>query len=177
LARAHEAKAALAFMQLAIARTQVALEAAVLQSMPIAARYALDDRLIHVQAGVNSGAILYPQMWGAGEVTATVEKAPQRTKIRPPAAAGLFYAGDPRRLQASVSELLGEAQPSAKVLPKALIAPHAGYVYSGRVAAEAFATLRAGAQSVARVVLIGPAHFVPVRGIAAPTVDAFETPL
>jgi len=116
-------------------------------------------------------------MWVAGEVAATVEKASQRTKIRPPAAAGLFYAADARRLQATVSELLAEAEPSAKVLPKALIAPHAGYVYSGRVAAEAFATLRAGAPSVARVVLIGPAHFVPVRGIAAPTVDAFETPL
>src|SRR5262249_18082018 len=102
---------------------------------------------------------------GAGEVEAMVEKASQRTKIRPPAAAGLFYAGEPRRLQASVSELLGEVQPAAKVLPKALIAPHAGYVYSGRVAAEAFATLRASAQSIARVVLIGPAHFAPVRGI------------
>src|SRR5262247_3588005 len=116
-------------------------------------------------------------MWVAGEVAAMVEKPLQRTKIRPPAAAGLFYAADARRLQATVSELLGEAEPSAKVLPKALIAPHAGYVYSGRVAAEAFATLRASAQSVARVVLIGPAHFVAVRGIAAPTVDAFETPL
>jgi MEMO1 family protein len=133
--------------------------------------------LIHVHAGVNSGAILYPQMWGAGEVEATVEKASQRTKIRPPAAAGLFYAGHRQRLQTTVSELLGEAAPSANVLPKALIAPHAGYVYSGRVAAEAFATLRASAQSIARVVLIGPAHFVAVRGIAAPTVDAFETPL
>jgi MEMO1 family protein len=133
--------------------------------------------LIHFQAGVNSGAILYPHMWVAGEVEATVEKASQRAKIRPPAAAGLFYAGDPHQLQATVSELLGEAQPSTKVLPKALIAPHAGYVYSGRVAAEAFATLRAGAQWIARVVLIGPAHFVAVRGIAAPTVDGFETPL
>ena len=116
-------------------------------------------------------------MWGAGEVEATVENASQGTKIRPPAAAGLFYAGHRQELQTSVSELLGEAAPSANVFPKALIAPHAGYVYSGRVAAEAFATLRAGAPSVARVVLIGPAHFVPVRGIAAPTVDAFETPL
>ena len=106
-----------------------------------------------------------------------VEKASQRTKIRPPAAAGLFYAGQRQRLQTSVSELLGEVAQSANVLPKALIAPHAGYVYSGRVAAEAFATLRASAQSIARVVLIGPAHFVAVRGIAAPTVDAFETPL
>jgi AmmeMemoRadiSam system protein B len=106
-----------------------------------------------------------------------VERGSQGTKIRPPAAAGLFYAGHPHRLQTTVSELLGEVQPAAKVLPKALIAPHAGYVYSGGVAAKAFATLRASAQSIKRVVLIGPAHFVPVRGIAAPTVDAFETPL
>ena len=98
-------------------------------------------------------------------------------KIRTPAAAGLFYAGDPRRLRASVSELLGAAKPSASVVPKALIAPHAGYIYSGAVAAEAFATLGERAQSIKRVVLIGPAHFVPVRGVAAPTADAFETPL
>src|SRR6266446_7600477 len=116
-------------------------------------------------------------LWIAGEVEAMVEKASQRMKIRPPAAAGLFYAGHRQRLQTTVAELLGEVAPSANVLPKALIAPHAGYVYSGRVAAEAFATLRASAQAVERVVLIGPAHFVPVRGIAAPTVDAFETPL
>ena len=116
-------------------------------------------------------------MWVAGEVAATVEKASQRTKIRPPAAAGLFYAAHPDRLRTTVSELLDEAEPSPNVLPKALIAPHAGYVYSGRVAAEAFATLRARAPSIERVVLIGPAHFVPVRGIAAPTVEAFETPL
>lgn len=106
-----------------------------------------------------------------------MEKGSQRTKIRPPAAAGLFYAGNPTQLQTTVAELLDEVQPSAKVLPKALIAPHAGYVYSGGVAAKAFATLRDSAQSIKRVVLIGPAHFVPVRGIAAPTVDAFETPL
>src|SRR5262245_64470182 len=70
------------------------------------------------------------------------ERGTQTMKIRPPAAAGLFYAGDARRLQASVSELLGAVKPSAAVVPKALIAPHAGYVYSGRVAAEGFATLR-----------------------------------
>ena len=71
----------------------------------------------------------------------------------------------------------GAAPTPAKATPKALIAPHAGYVYSGGVAAAAFATLRANAHSITRVVLIGPAHYVPVRGIAAPTVDAFETPL
>jgi MEMO1 family protein len=106
-----------------------------------------------------------------------VEPDSQRTKIRLPAVAGLFYAGERRQLEATVVELLGAVKSSAEVLPKALIAPHAGYVYSGPVAAQAFATLRQRPQSVKRVVLIGPAHFVPVRGIAAPTVDAFETPL
>jgi AmmeMemoRadiSam system protein B len=62
-------------------------------------------------------------------------------------------------------------------MPKAVIAPHAGYVYSGRVAAAAFATLRGRAQAIERVVLVGPAHYLPVGGIAAPTVDDFETPL
>ena len=62
-------------------------------------------------------------------------------------------------------------------MPKALIAPHAGYVYSGRIAATAFATLRDSAQAITRVVLIGPAHYLHVHGIAAPTVDAFGTPL
>ena len=60
-------------------------------------------------------------------------------------------------------------------MPKALIAPHAGYAYSGGVAAAAFAMLRDSAQAITRVVLIGPAHYVQVGGIAAPTVDAFET--
>jgi hypothetical protein len=62
-------------------------------------------------------------------------------------------------------------------MPKALIAPHAGYVYSGRVAAAAFATLRDHATAIKRIVLFGPAHYVHVRGIAAPTVDDFESPL
>src|SRR3984893_4841505 len=82
-----------------------------------------------------------------------------------------------RHCERPVRDWLGEVAPSANVLPKALIAPHAGYVYSGRVAAEAFATLRASAQSLARVVLIGPAHLVAVGRIAAPPVDAFEPPL
>jgi MEMO1 family protein len=117
------------------------------------------------------------QIWEAHGGEATVEPNSQRPKVRPPAAAGLFYASDPDRLRASVAELIGAVEASTSVAPKALIAPHAGYVYSGSVAAEAFARLRAGAHAIKRVVLIGPAHFVPVRGIAAPTVDAFATPL
>src|SRR5208282_4266676 len=101
----------------------------------------------------------------------------QSMTTRPSAVAGLFYADDPDRLRTQVSDLLAAVTASTKVMPKALIAPHAGYTYSGRVAAAAFATLRDSAQTITRVVLIGPAHYVHVRGIAAPTVDAFETPL
>jgi len=97
--------------------------------------------------------------------------------IRPPAVAGRFYAGEPDRLQAEVSALLLEASAPCEIPPKALIVPHAGYVYSGCVAAAGFAMLRDSGSTIKRVVLIGPAHYVPVRGIAAPTVNALETPL
>jgi MEMO1 family protein len=97
-------------------------------------------------------------------------------KIRSAAVAGQFYPGDRQTLRTSVSRLLAAAPASPRPAPKALIAPHAGYIYSGQVAAAAFAAL-ADAQAVTRVVLIGPAHYVPVRGIAVPTADAFETPL
>jgi MEMO1 family protein len=99
------------------------------------------------------------------------------TRTRPPAVAGLFYPRDPVQLQLEVMELLSEVAPPSNVIAKALVAPHAGYVYSGRVAGAAFAKLRANAQTITRVVLIGPAHYVHLSGIAAPRVDAFETPI
>ena len=97
--------------------------------------------------------------------------------VRPSAVAGQFYPRDADRLRKQVSDLLANIAMPIKNIPKALIVPHAGYVYSGATAAAAFATLRDGAQTIRRVVLIGPAHHVHVRGIAAPTVDAFATPL
>jgi AmmeMemoRadiSam system protein B len=97
--------------------------------------------------------------------------------VRPSAVAGLFYPGDPSLLRTHVLDLLADVAASTKVVPKALIAPHAGYAYSGSVAAAAFATLRDCARTITRVVLIGPTHYVHLRGIAGPTVDAFETPL
>lgn len=95
---------------------------------------------------------------------------------RPPAVAGIFYPDDTDRLRADVLNLLDRFAPPSQ-RPKALIAPHAGYIYSGRVAAAAFATLRDSAQEIKRVVLIGPAHYVHVPGLAIPTVSSFATPL
>ncbi|HEY2530612.1 MAG TPA: AmmeMemoRadiSam system protein B [Xanthobacteraceae bacterium] len=100
-----------------------------------------------------------------------------KSRIRPAAVAGLFYPGDAGVLRTLVLRLLAEVATPPKVMPEALVAPHAGYSYSGRVAAAAFATLRDRAQAIRRVVLVGPAHYVHVKGVAAPTVDAFETPL
>ena len=98
--------------------------------------------------------------------------------IRRPAVAGRFYPADAGRLHAAVDGYLAEVEsgPSDRV-PKAVIAPHAGYVYSGPVAGRAFAALRAGAAKIRRVVVIGPAHFVPIRGVAVPSAAAFRTPL
>jgi AmmeMemoRadiSam system protein B/AmmeMemoRadiSam system protein A len=96
--------------------------------------------------------------------------------IRQPAVAGLFYPAEPGQLAADVRQLLAEARPH-KLIPKALIAPHAGYVYSGAIAATAYATLRPIAARIRRVVLLGPTHRVAVRGLALPDAEAFDTPL
>jgi AmmeMemoRadiSam system protein B/AmmeMemoRadiSam system protein A len=99
--------------------------------------------------------------------------------IRNAAVAGLFYPGDPRVLAAEVESLLGASgEPAPRLgFPKALIVPHAGYVYSGPVAARAYDELVAARGSVRRVVLLGPVHRVPVRGLAVPGAQAFATPL
>jgi len=100
-----------------------------------------------------------------------------RKSVRPPAVAGHFYTGDRERLNAQVQSFIASAANYVGPPPKAIIAPHAGYMYSGAIAGRAFAAVRAAARPIARVVLIGPAHYVPFQGIAVPTVDAFETPL
>jgi MEMO1 family protein len=97
--------------------------------------------------------------------------------VRKPAVAGSFYPAQPDQLRRDILDLLAETETTPTITPKALIAPHAGYIYSGRPAAAAFATLRDRAQSLTRVVLIGPAHYIAIRGIALASFDAFETPL
>ena len=97
--------------------------------------------------------------------------------VRKPSVAGSFYPSQPDRLRRQVAELLADARTALKITPKALIAPHAGYIYSGSTAAAAFTTLHDSRQTLKRIVLIGPAHYVAIGGIALPTVDVFETPL
>ncbi len=97
--------------------------------------------------------------------------------VRPPAVAGSFYPRSADVLEDTVAGLLAGARGVQNGRVRAVVAPHAGYIYSGAVAAEAFAGLKALNGHVERLVLIGPAHFVQFRGIAVPTVEAFRTPL
>jgi len=98
--------------------------------------------------------------------------------VRPAAVAGYFYPGNRSELEQAVRGLLA-AVPNVPddSVPKAMIAPHAGYVYSGPVAATAYARLLPAKGRIARVVLIGPAHRVALRGLAVSSVEAFATPL
>ena len=96
--------------------------------------------------------------------------------IRAPAVAGMFYPADPGQLADNVQQLLAAARPY-DLTPKALIIPHAGYIYSGAIAATAYVTLKSIAHQIRRVVLLGPTHRVAVRGLALPGADAFDTPL
>ena len=103
--------------------------------------------------------------------------------VRSAAVAGAFYPGDAATLSRDVAMLLAAARNRAQTpqtpqtLPKAVIVPHAGYIYSGPIAASAYALLEQGRDVYRRVVLLGPVHRVPVRGLALPGTDAFATPL
>jgi AmmeMemoRadiSam system protein B len=101
-------------------------------------------------------------------------------EIRPAAVAGMFYPADAAVLQSDIASMLaGVRMPleTAGLKPKALVVPHAGYIYSGPVAAQAYARLIPWRTAIRRVVLFGPAHRVALRGIALPHALAFATPL
>jgi len=99
------------------------------------------------------------------------------TRVRNSAVAGTFYPDEPKELLSAVRRYLRDASHEHAVAPKALIVPHAGYVYSGPIAGSAYAHITSLQGQIERVVLLGPAHRVAVRGLAAPSSDFFETPL
>lgn len=113
---------------------------------------------------------------GSGKITGA---------IRPPAVAGSFYPADRTTLKQLIThqldysrEVLQQLEPTLPAgVPKAVIVPHAGYMYSGTAAALAYALLERGRGSVTRAVIVGPTHRVAVRGVACSTAAAFETPL
>ncbi|CAA9892736.1 conserved hypothetical protein [Candidatus Methylobacter favarea] len=95
---------------------------------------------------------------------------------RQPAVAGTFYPANPQQLHQMLDQLLNDAETTGKV-PKAIIAPHAGYVYSGPIAATAYARLKKAHDMINRVVIIGPSHRVAFKGLALSRAQTFATPL
>jgi AmmeMemoRadiSam system protein B len=95
---------------------------------------------------------------------------------RLPAVAGSFYPANPKQLHLMLDQYLSDAATDAKA-PKAMIVPHAGYIYSGQIAASAYARLIKAHDLITRVVLIGPSHRLAFRGLAVSRTEAFITPL
>src|SRR5512135_130100 len=101
----------------------------------------------------------------------------ERDRVRPAAVAGRFYPRDPTELRNLISMLLAQVPPATGPGPKALIAPHAGYLYSGPIAASAYAQLLPARDQIQRVILLGPSHYVALDGAATSSAEAFATPL
>jgi AmmeMemoRadiSam system protein B len=97
--------------------------------------------------------------------------------IRLPGVAGQFYPDWPEDLRETVEDLLAKASPVPGPCPKAIIAPHAAYSYSGPVAASAYAQFDLEAELIKRVVVVGPCHYLPFRGVALSSAEGFATPL
>ena len=95
---------------------------------------------------------------------------------RPAALAGAFYPAEPAALRAMIGEFI-ERAPLHQVAPKAVVSPHAGYIYSGPIAATTLKPLASRAGTIKRVVMLGPPHRMPVRRFCVPSVGAFSTPL
>jgi AmmeMemoRadiSam system protein B len=95
---------------------------------------------------------------------------------RQPAVAGTFYPANPQQLHQMLDHFLNDAETAEKV-PKAIIVPHAGYIYSGPVAATAYARLKKAHALINRVVIIGPSHRVAFKGLALSRAQTFNTPL
>ena len=97
--------------------------------------------------------------------------------VRPPAVAGRFYPAEAAALSRAVEEHLLAARPTALHVPRAIIAPHAGYAYSGPIAGSAFALLEPLGERLRRAIVIGPSHHIAFEGVATSAASAFRTPL
>ena len=97
--------------------------------------------------------------------------------IRTPAVAGFFYPADAEEVGAQVKRFISDSKAVHTPPPKALIAPHAGYIYSGPIAGSAYAQLGQVADRISRVVILAPAHRIAFRGLALSSADYFRTPL
>jgi MEMO1 family protein len=112
---------------------------------------------------------------GVGELMKT-DGTEAVSGIRRATCAGRFYPADPAELRELIESCLRHAKPAARSSPKAIIAPHAGYIYSGPVAGSAYRLWRDTGDGIRRILLLGPTHYVDFEGIALSSASGFETP-
>ncbi|MCK5385741.1 MAG: AmmeMemoRadiSam system protein B [Gammaproteobacteria bacterium] len=98
-------------------------------------------------------------------------------QIRQPAVAGMFYPADKQSLKADIHQYLEQVTNEQKIIPKAIVVPHAGYIYSGPIAASVYKQIIPLKDIINRVILLGPSHRVAFTGLAVPESDVFNTPL
>ena len=108
---------------------------------------------------------------------ALLKSASSDPTVRQPAVAGQFYPDDPEELRSEVKGFIAAAKTGTDKIPKAIIAPHAGYMYSGPIAGSAYTCLARGRDRLERVVLLGPSHFAGFDGLAAGSAAVFQSPL
>ncbi len=96
--------------------------------------------------------------------------------VRQPAVAGMFYPQDRLILEQTIKQFIAQAE-QYNPPPKALIVPHAGYIYSGYTAAQAYASLQSKSATIKKIVLLGPAHTMYFKGIAYDPATYVATPL
>jgi AmmeMemoRadiSam system protein B len=111
------------------------------------------------------------------KMRARYKPATETPAVRLPAVAGQFYPDNPEELRTMVDGFLAATKTVSDKIPKAIIAPHAGYPYSGPIAGSAYACLARGHGRFKRVVLLGPSHFVAFPGLAASSASVFRSPL
>lgn len=115
---------------------------------------------------------------GPGRKPAAINHAAPRTWVRPAAVAGAFYPDNATELQELLLRFGQQVRlETALPIPCAIIAPHAGYAYSGPIAAHAYEALRPAVGQIDRVVLLGPSHRVAFSGLALSSAAAFDCPL
>src|SRR5262249_46449979 len=154
----------------------IALDASVLKPMPVPGSNAFQP--------LGSHHSIARRLWARQDLAfcrgATCGARPMTSLCaspRAPAAAGTFYPRSAKTLSQTVGALLSSVKVEERLHPCGVIAPHAGYAYSGLVTAHAFASLRQLHGRIKRAIIIGPAHFVPFVGLSAPADWAFTTPL
>lgn len=141
------------------------------------ANYVLAAMLLLLVLWLNYGYLSSHLSSNREVISSYTPKEDEMIQHKAPAVAGLFYAANPQQLQQDVGHYLDVDYERNEKKPRILIVPHAGYEYSAQVAAKAYVELGKYSGGIKNVIVVGPAHFVNLKGAALPSHGYFSTPL